>query len=301
MRKGERGLFFAVLLVLVTALVLLVVQKVRGEDAPKIYRVSILLDGTDGNGWKNFRAGLNQAALERNVDLRFVTRYDGEADQTDVLRQEWEGEAEGVIIVPTDAGKLGETLREAPAGLAVCVVGPVLPTGRVDSYVSPDYDKMGRRLADAAAQVGAACTLFLSDDPSPAASLIAAGLAAGLQEKGIPFAQETVGESGLTEIPKEGALAAVESAVAEVLCAAPGGRERVCGVGVSDVLLRNLEEGAAAALVVQSDFDAGYLSLSRVVSRLSQEKAGNAVLESYAATRENMFEYPMSDILFSIY
>ncbi|SBV96904.1 conserved exported hypothetical protein [uncultured Eubacteriales bacterium] len=301
MKKGERGLFFAVLLVLLVALVLLVVQKAQGEDAPKIYRVSILLDGTDSDGWKNFRAGLNQAALERNVDLRFVTRYDGEADQTDVLRQEWEGEAEGVIIVPVDTEKLAETLREAPPGLAVCVVGPALSAGRVDSYVSPDYEKMGRRLADAAAETGETCTLFISTQPGPAASLIASGLEAGLREKGISFTWETVGENGITGLPKEGTLVAVESAVAEALCATPGSEGRVCGVGASDVLLRSLEEGAAAALVVQSDFDAGYLSLSRVVSRLSQEKAGNAELESYTATRENMFEYPMSDILFSTY
>lgn len=301
MKKGERGLFFAVLLVLVTALVLLVVQKVGGDDAPKIYRVSVLLDGADGNGWRNFRAGLNQAALERNVDLRFITRYDGEGGQTDVLRQEWEGETEGVILVPADAEKLGETLRAAPAGLAVCVVGPALSAGRVDSYVSPDYDRMGRRLADAVAAAGETCTLFISEKPSAAAGLIAAGLAAGLEERGIVLTRETVKGNGIVSLPEKGTLAAVESAVAEALCAAPGGAGRIYGIGTSDRLLRSLEDGTAAALVVQSDFDAGYLSLSRVVSRLSQEKAGNAALESYCATRENMFEYPMSDILFSTY
>lgn len=301
MRKGERGLFFAVLLVLAAASVSLVVQRVRGEDVPRIYRVSVLLDGTDGDSWKNFRAGLNQAALERNVDLRFLTRYDDSAGQSAALRREWEGEAEGVILVPADAQALGETLREAPAGLAVCVVGPALPAGRVDSYVSPDYDAMGRRLADAAAEIGEKCTLYLSDRPSPAARLLAAGLEAGLREKGIPLLQETVGEDGITQVPGEGALAAVESGVAEALCAVPAASGRVCGAGSSGVLLQALEGGAAAALVVQSDFDAGYLSLARVVARLSQEKVEDTVLECYTATGENMFHYPMSDILFSTY
>ncbi len=301
MKKGEQYLFFSVLVILLLALVLLVTQWVRGSDAPKVYRVSVLLAGTEGDSWRNFRAGMNQAALEQNVDLRFVTRYDAGLTQADALRREWEGEADGVVLLPADGEALARTLEEAPSGLAVCVVGPALSSDRVDCYVSPDYERMGRSLADAVAEQEEQCTLYLSSAPSPSAGLIAAGLEAGLAEHGIPLLRQTAQEGIPLFPPARGALAAVEPRVIETLCAASGAAGRVYGAGLSDGLLRALEDGSAAALLVQSDFDAGYLSLSRVVGLLTQEKTENAVLESYTATSENMFEFPMSDILFSSY
>lgn len=301
MKQGERRLLFSVLGILAAALVLLVAQRVRGSDTPRVYRVSVLLSGTEEDAWRNFRAGLGQAALEQNVDLRFITRYDASLTQADALRREWEGEADGVVILPADGESLARALEEAPAGLAVCVAGPALPSGRVDCYVSPDYDRMGRSLAQAVAVQGEDCTLYLSPAPSPAALLIAAGLEAGLAEAGVTLRRQTVQEGTPLSLPAAGALAAVEPKVAETLCAAPGVAGRVYGAGLSDGLLRALEDGTAAALLVQSDFDAGYLSLSRIVARLNQESPENAVLESYTATGDNMFQYPMSDILFSTY
>lgn len=299
MRKGERRLFLAVLAILLLALILLFAQWVSGGNTPKIYHVSVLLDGTDSDYWKNFRAGMNQAALEKNVDLRFITKYEG-TTQTAVLRSEWEGEADGVVIVPTDGAALSETLKDAPSGLVVGVMGPELSSDRVNCYVSPDYTAMGRSLADAAS-TRAGCTLYLSPDPSPAALLLADGVEAGALEKGIPCYRMTVVPEEVKSVAAAGALVAVEPEMTEALCAAMGAGGRVYGVGVSSRLLHYLEDGTAAALVVQSDYDAGYLSVLRVVRRLARENAENAVLETYTATSENMFEEPMINILFATY
>lgn len=300
MKQGERRLLFSVLAILVCALMLLVAQWLRGSDAPRVYRVSVLLAGSEGESWRNFRAGLNQAALEQNVDLRFVTRYDAGLTQADALRQEWEGEADGVVILPAASEALAQVLSQAPTDLAVCVVGPTLPSNRVDCYVSPDYGAMGRSLAQSLASHEKSCTLYLSASPAPAALLIADGLEEELVALGIPLHRQVLGDTPFSP-PLSGALAAVEPQVGEVLCTLPSSTGRVYSAGVSDGLLRALEEREAAALLVQSDYDAGYLSLSRVVALLTQQSPGNALLETYTATGETMFESPISDILFSAY
>lgn len=84
------------------------------------------------------------------------------------------------------------------------------------------------------------------------------------------------------------------------LCQRSGGTSQVYGVGASNQLLHDLEEGKAAALAVQSDYDAGYLSLLSVIAQLEGERQENRVLESYVATAENMFTDPMDQILFPI-
>ncbi len=301
MRKGERRLFFVVLAILLAALALLVAQWVRGGNMPKVYHVSVLLDGAESDYWKNFRAGLNQAALEYNVDLRMVSRYDGENTQSQVLRREWEGQADGVVIIPNDGEALAHTLADAPAKLAVAVMGPRLDTDRVDSYVSPEYDQMGRKLAQEAASDGGRCTLFISPDAGAAALQIAAGLEQGLLERGVTCVRSTIHPAAISAIPKKGALLAVEPDMTETLCQLAGAGRRVYGIGSSSRLLHYLEDGTLSALVVQSDYDAGYLTLSHLVEQLSQGKTGDAVLESYTATGENMLQEPMISILFSTY
>lgn len=303
MRKGEKRLFLGVLLILAAALILMAVQWARGGSLPRVYRVSVLLDGADGDYWKNLRAGMNRAALEHNVDLRFITRYEATATQADVLRTEWEGEADGVVIIPTAAAALSDALEGAPAALVVSVLGPTLESDRVNGYMAPDYAAVGEQLAEAAlaAGDGSALTLYLTETPPPAALETAAALERALDARGVALDRViTAADAVLPHLP-EGVLLAAEAAMTETLCAATEREGRVVGVGTSSRLLHYLEEGTAAALVVQSDYDAGYLAVSQVAARLTRERSADAVLESYTATGENMFQDPMIHILFATY
>ncbi|MEG1593399.1 MAG: substrate-binding domain-containing protein, partial [Oscillibacter sp.] len=258
MKRGEKRLFLTVLVIFAAALVGMMVQRVWGSDTPRVYRVSVLLDGGSGEYWSNFRAGLNQAAVELNVDLRLIGRYDGEETQAAVLRREWEGDTDGVVVIPQDGPALAAALEEAPAKLAVSVMGPALASDRVDSYVAPDYDQVGRQLATAAAALGQEhCMLYLSPAAGAAAGQIALSLMAGLQELGIPCTRVTIEPENLAAPAGAGALLAVEPTVTEALCQLPAAAGRICGVGSSSRLLHYLEDGTISSLVVQSDYDAG--------------------------------------------
>ena len=78
MGRIEKRIFFGVLLVLLSALGAMLFQNAFATDAPRIYRVSVLLDGAGEDYWQSFRRGVNQAAQEHNVDVRFLSRYEGE-------------------------------------------------------------------------------------------------------------------------------------------------------------------------------------------------------------------------------
>ena len=83
----------------------------------------------------------------------------------------------------------------------------------------------------------------------------------------------------------------------EALCALGG---PVYGVGTSNGILRGLEEGTAAALVIQSDYDAGYLSLLSVLETLEGRRPEDQTLDCYTVTAENMFTDPIDQILFPV-
>ena len=298
MRRGEKCLLLAVLATLMAALILLLIQSAGGGGAAEVYHVSVLRDAAESDRWKNLRAGMNQAALERNVDLRFIPRYDEGAAQSEILRQEWEGGADGVIVLPTE--DLTPVLKEAPDRLAVGILGPRTARGVGDCCIAPDYAGMGRSLAEAAAELGS-CTLYVEEGAGQTALELAQAVEAGLAGLGVPCERRTADPADLPPLPEHGALAAVEPELLEAICAVRGTRGRVFGVGTSDTLLRALEEGRVAAMVVQSDYDMGYLAVSQVTEQLTRGKTGDVTLETYTATGENMFRRPMADILFANY
>ena len=61
-----------------------------------------------------------------------------------------------------------------------------------------------------------------------------------------------------------------------------------------------MEEGAAEALVIQSDYDAGYLSVLRLVGAMQGLAQNDVVLDCYTVTAENMFTDPVDQILFPV-
>lgn len=300
MRKNERHVFIGVLLVLVAALAVMLLQDVLGSGQPEIRRVSVLLDGEGESYWQNFRLGVDKAAREHNVDVRYVFRYDGPAGtaQAEQLRREWEGELDGVILVPVDGEALAAVLQEAPTGLAVTVVGPDLPNVDGTCTISASPEEMGRRLADAVAESGASsCAVILTGQEGETALRRCRGLEERLQERGVAW--RTVMASAIEMLPEPNGqpVVALEPGTTEALCAWGG---PVYGFGTSNSILSRVEEGTAAALVVQSDYDAGYLSLLSVLEALDGAQPEDQTLDCYTVTAENMFTDPMDQILFPV-
>ena len=300
MSKNERHIFMGVLLVLAAALAVMLVQNILGSGQPEIRRVSVLLDGEGESYWQNFRLGVDKAAREHNVDVRYVYRYDGPAGtaQVEQLRREWEGELDGVILVPVDGEALAEALREAPAGLAVTVAGPALPDTEGTCTISASPEEMGRRLADAVADSGASsCAVILTGQEGETALRRYRGLEEGLQARGVGWRTVMVAAVEALPEPNGQPVVALEPGTTEALCARGG---PVYGFGASNSILRSLEEGTAAALVVQSDYDAGYLSLLSVLEALDGAQPEDQTLDCYTVTAENMFTDPVDQILFPV-
>lgn len=301
MGRIEKRVCIVVLAAFLLALGAMLLQTLLSGDSPTIYHITILLDGSDEAYWQNFRLGADRAARDRNADVRYVTRYEGAAAaaQVESLRQAWEGETDGVVLFPLDRALLEAALEDAPAGLAVTAVGAPLESGRVDCVISADPEEMGRRLADALAADGhTAVTLYRSAQETETLALRRQGFLRRLEELGVRCTTVTTSPQGLFVLPEGRAAAALEPAMTEALCQAASSPGQVYGIGSSDLLLHYLEEGTAAALVVQSDYEAGYLSLLSVLEALENGRPQDQTLDCYTVTAENLFTDPMDQILF---
>ena len=90
MSRQEKTILTVFALALVLSLLALLLWQETGSDEPEILHLSVLLDGSEETAWRNFRRGADAAAVEYNVDLRYVYRYEnpGQAGQLQAMEAE---------------------------------------------------------------------------------------------------------------------------------------------------------------------------------------------------------------------
>ena len=74
------------------------------EKEVEVYPVSLIISDTSDDDYVNFRKGVDQAAVEYNVDVSFITLYekDNLAQQMELVRREAADGAGAVILEPVD-------------------------------------------------------------------------------------------------------------------------------------------------------------------------------------------------------
>ena len=335
MKKHFWRNFFAALLPLaVITLLLLFYQSARDADETKIFNVSVFAR-TPGD---RFMKGIEQAALDYNVDLHFFSSYakgDG-AQQIEYLRRELDSGADAVVIDAEDGDALSEYLESQRSHPPVVTLGTKLPSDRQSIHVGADDHSIGEKLAERVVAGGAAGCLILSPaggrGAGDAHSGRLAGLTGTLAEAGVPYAIKYVSPadgfaangltaddlavSGMTAdglaASKNAPFSAVavtdESLVIPACESAPDGA-RIYGVGYISSFRQYLESGRLKEIVVYSEYDAGYLSLQAAV-KAADKKApfaspdrqapAGAGLALYTASADNMYAAPLVNILFPI-
>ena len=84
------------------------------EKEVEVYPVSLIISDTSDDDYVNFRKGVDQAAVEYNVDVSFITLYekDNLAQQMELVRREAADGAGAVILEPVDELECRQYLEE---------------------------------------------------------------------------------------------------------------------------------------------------------------------------------------------
>ena len=124
-------------------------QLLRDREPRQLLSVSVLLRDTDSSGWTVARQGMEQAADELGAELRFLTlaSYSDSGEQNELLLREIDGGAEGLVVVPADAGALRDALLQRDGACPVVALESAVEG--CAGVVAPDNALLGRRLAQA--------------------------------------------------------------------------------------------------------------------------------------------------------
>ena len=287
--------------------------KVQARQEP--VEISVILRETESGTWSATRQGMEQAAMDLNVELRVLTlsRENDAEEQRDLLEREVASGADGVLLIPADREVLSEAVETAAN--TVLTMETDMSQDGASGYISVDNDALGRMLGDIA----------LNGAPEGSSVLLLSGVseATGISDR-LTAAQEVLEAAGRKvyrcvlrpeeslESVLEGELAAL--APAAVVAFDTSTLERTArvlrekesapllyGAGSSAAIAAYLEQGAITAVAVRNEFAAGYLAVEALVEVISNHADVTAPPLSFSVVRkENMYDPENQKLLFPV-
>lgn len=275
----RRNFIQLLVLVLLGGLVLfsLVMPGLSMEPAKRpAMEISVLLREDGGSVWSNMRMGMEQAAYDLGVELRFLVpnmNNDHETQKTLVLREVDRG-TDALVLAPADATAMAQLLHdEAPELSVVSIESPLSPDR---ACIAPDNNALGSQLAAVCESGGQPVLLLDTAGESSGVRQRLDSCASALEAAGVTIEQRTVATGELREQmepllaeTKAGAVIAFEHSTTELLSSLPlwdTVKIPLYGVGATNAIVASLEKETLRAVAVWSDYAVGYLAVQAAVN-----------------------------------
>ena len=290
------------------------------HSQPPLLEMSVILRDGDG-GVSTMRKGMEQAAEDLNVELRFLTPAEDNnaAEQVLLLEREVAGGAPAVVLLPADRELLSGAVSAAAAGKTTLVtVETDMTAWGAAASVSMDHQALGEALGTAALHgVPAGGTVLLLDslpgDNGIRERLEAAREVlerAGRQVREYQWSGDETLFADILRIERPGAVIAFEAAaLAEVAELSRGENFPLlygCGSTTGIAVTRPfssaaLEKGRVTAIAAVNVFSAGYLAVEAAASLARHEDWTGAPTVAFSVVRqETMYESDNQKLLFPV-
>ncbi|MCI7468658.1 MAG: substrate-binding domain-containing protein [Lachnospiraceae bacterium] len=101
MKKSGRT-FVIIELILAAFAILCIVMMVRSRSTPEKKKIAVIVEDSENDIWSMLKEGTQEAAKEKNVDIRFVTTgtFENAADEIDAVDDAVRDGCDGLLIYP---------------------------------------------------------------------------------------------------------------------------------------------------------------------------------------------------------
>lgn len=304
------------LLILCALFLLLAYPADRTLRPQPLLEVSVILRETDVNLWTNTRQGMEQAAVDLDVELRFLTpaRDNDAAQQAELLDREASGGAQAVVLVPADREVLAQAVADLSGKLPVVSLETDMTQDGAVCFVGTDNEALGRSLGEAVLRGVAEGGTVILLDSVPGDNAVAqrlAGARSVLEAAGRtveicrPEGDQTIAqalEAALTQT-NAGAVAAFEASALEAAAQIRTEEQTplLYGMGATAEVAAGLEQGKIAATAAKNEFAAGYLAVEAAVESIrTTDGAESQTLPFFMVRRENMYDPDYQKLLFPV-
>lgn len=279
---------------------------------PALLEMSVIL--RDGDGTVSaMRKGMEQAAMDLNVELRFLTPSEdnGAAEQAQLLQREAE-DAEAIVLIPADRETLGDAVSAAAEKTTLVTVETDMSAWGAAASVSMDHRALGEALGAAALNgVPAGETVLLLDslpgDNGVRESLDAARAVleeAGRQVRIGAWGADSASLDDAAGAERPSAVIAFEaSALADMAELARGEKHfpLLYGCGSTPAIAAALEKGRVTAIAAVNAYSAGYLAVEATAALARHERWTDVPSVAFSVVRkETMYDSDNQKLLFPV-
>lgn len=314
--KGGRWLVISYVAFLVILFLMCSTDLIIREPEREIYQIAVIIEDDRSDNYSNFRKGMDQAAMEFNVDVYFITLYEkADADQqVELMEREQQDGVEAMIVVPADT----EQVYGVQTNVPVIFLRPDTATAAGSGSIAIAYDEMGSRLAhEMLDEIPADCPVVILTDPGKQSSqerLFLEGARKVLADNGRKTEEVTRDEKNDSGVVPEAAglqeKVALLAGNPEILTETAGllgdyaeAAAGVCGLygrGATVPILNALDRGYISGICVTDDYSIGYISVREAVRVLEGTESSPVTVESYYIEKEDLRKPAFEKLLFPI-
>lgn len=306
------------LLGLCVLFLLMTLDPVQTRYPAEPLELSVLLRESDATSYTAARQGMEQAAADLDVELRFLTLATANSaqEQQELLAREVDGGADGVVLVPAEREALSAAVERLSGRAAVVTLETDLSAAGAKGCISVDNAALGTALAQAALNGAVAGDTVLLLDSVGGGTGVQDRLAAAvevLEREGrvVRVCRPASEGQSLADALEESLrkwhpalVMAFEPAALETAQWAVQTMESpplLYGMGATSTIVAGLEQGWITAIAAQNEFAAGYLAVAAAVRSIEKTPAQMvAPLEFSILRRENMYEADSQKLLFPV-
>lgn len=313
--KGGKWLLFLYVVLLTVLFLMCSTDLIIREPEREVYQIAIIIEDAKSDNYSNFRKGMEQAAMEFNVDVHFITLYEKSdaGQQMELMDREQQDGADALIVVPADE----ELVSGKQMNIPVIFLQPGVMDNTGDGNIVIDYERMGKQLADEMIEkIPKDCPVWMVTEPfsqSAMDRLFLKGASTVFDDAGcrirVIAGEEDEFRMSLEALDNnEKVVLLAESPeiltdVSGVLVDYPAVAEHVLGLygrGNTMPILNGLDRGNISGICVTDDYGIGYLSVQRAVHMLEGTGTIPVTVDSYYIEKDNLREPDYEKLLFPI-
>ena len=285
------------------------------EKETEVHKIAVMVDMPIKGQVDNFRAGAMKASADYHTDMNFINLSSWESlkDKQAVLKKELDNGCKGVIIQAEKEQEVAFLLEAVPTGVPVLLYNVDMDAACIYGNIGSDLQKECELLTDA----------ILLDEKSAEGVVLVESAACGervlmqheqiqknLEEKGILVRRMQVDspEEAMTMARGISALlgrvfVSGNISILQSLgegCASAKEELSVYGIGFHSGIRYLLEKGAVSGTVVHRAYEAGYISVGKMVEILEKDRSDEAelVVESVLVTPDTIYLPQVESVIF---
>lgn len=321
--KKEKTVWILYALLLVLLFLLSSTDLIIKEQENEIYRLSVIIEDSRDDNYVNFRKGMDQAALELNADVSFITLYekDNVQQQLELIEREQQDGAGALVISPVDENIISAALARSQISVPLLLLNTDLTGGHIAAAITPDYRAMGVKLAQEVMRNHARTIpvyLFGEPERNVIAQKFEAGILSELKSQGyavtvVERKEENDYRRAIEELVYPGCknvvIIALDSTslvdTASILADSSvyaSYVEGLYGRGTNLSVLNYLDRDQVRGICVTDDFAAGYLSVKKAVDlmRNQGDRQRQIIQECYYIEKDDLRRPEYEKMLYPI-